>query len=1317
MSPWKSPLLLLGILAILAAGAALLAPLFIDWNAYRPTIESYGRKLTGREVRIGGAIDAQLFPWPNLTLRDVRIANPADAIHPDLFVAPVLTIELALPPLLSGHLEMTEVRIAQPTIALERLDASRGTWDLKPDRALLDEIGPRRLSFPAIRVDGGTAYLADGARGGIAEVAIGSISASAPELRGPWKVGGTVAYQGRELQLTYTSGAMRPGEPRPTFLRVAPVTGDGYSYTFEGTAPGTPDGPMNGTVSIVPVEAPQGGKADASVGVRPFSLKADVQAGFNRIALSKIELSPETSEDAGNLITGTANIQLGSRIVVDADLESPRIELDRLVDAESRRALLSKEGLDAVTALIETLPDQVVLNLRLGIASLMAGGETLEGAELSATLSAKSLKVDALKLSIPGHTKLSFTGSLLPQPAGSALSGDLRLESASLRELVTWLLPEQAKSIEAVWSGLRGQLDLSGRLDATVDRIRFSEAEIALDGAKADGNLSLSFADSPSILLRLAADRIDPGRYVNTTATPIVRDWIKALPGRLKSSDVQLTLQADELVVNNITAKDIAVDVAANDGAVELRTVEIGEVDGARVTLSGLVKLPEDGLEGSLVGDVTAADPRGLMRLIGLLPPPGSNRPDPPWAQANRLTVTLRGDARERDGITIGGIRLEGSYGGTATSLSLKYSGGLNGWRTGIFDADLSGTSPDSRSLAALFGFTPVAGGDEAGRFKLTGKGSLDAGIATTAELALFGSELRYAGTVGLHDKLTATGRAAILAEHIDGLYRALGLPLLDQGPAGRLLSAEGEVNATPERIEVSAVNGAAAGASFTGSGALGLAGDRLTLKAAGRTGRLGLAPVLALILLPRDGEPPSSTKPFGPALADVVDLDLALESDTLTAIPGLALKAASFSTKGTRDGLDLKLEGEALPGHRSSLAAAIARDGKGYRVNGSVDLDAELATLLLAQDRRPALHGEAKLAGKFTATGLSIGGLFAAMNGDGTLSLPAGVLRGVDPVAFAGGLETARTPAEIDQLVDGVLRAGDLRFAAGSTSIAMNGGVVSSEPLKITGEEVEGSLKLMFDTVAGEGDVSAVLALPELPGAPSFEIAWGGPIAALEASYDVSSLKSNISVGALSKGIDKLEELQREQDRILAEEQAFARDQAIKFTERSLRRQARDAAAAEARRQARLIAEAAARRQVEEQRRAADDEQRQEEAARQAKIRAEAEAVRKLEEEKRKLEERLRKAEERLQRDDAPGKTRPPASVPSFGQSGDASSIEAQPLPPITSTLDQPQPIVPPADEAETQKPKEKTIQRGPKSQDQASPWPERQNVRETGR
>src|SRR5262249_57026295 len=131
----------------------------------------------------------------------------------------------------------------------------------------------------------------------------------------------------------------------------------------------------------------------------------------------------------------------------------------------------------------------------------------------------------------------------------------------------------------------------------------------------------------------------------------------------------------------------------------------------------------------------------------------------------------------------------------------------------------------------------------------------------TTAELAIFGTELRFAGSLGLHEEPTAAGRAAILAERVDGLYRALGLPLLDQGPAGRVLSAEGEIDATPKRIEIRSINGAAAGASFTGRGTLGLDGERLSLKVASKTGRLGLGPVLALILLPRDGEPLSATQ------------------------------------------------------------------------------------------------------------------------------------------------------------------------------------------------------------------------------------------------------------------------------------------------------------------------------------------------------------------------------------------------------------------------------------------------------------------------
>ena len=74
----------------------------------------------------------------------------------------------------------------------------------------------------------------------------------------------------------------------------------------------------------------------------------------------------------------------------------------------------------------------------------------------------------------------------------------------------------------------------------------------------------MTIADSPSLALRLAADRLEPSRYVDVAAGPIAKQWLKSLPQLLKLGDLQLTLQADELVINSIAAKDIAVDVAAS---------------------------------------------------------------------------------------------------------------------------------------------------------------------------------------------------------------------------------------------------------------------------------------------------------------------------------------------------------------------------------------------------------------------------------------------------------------------------------------------------------------------------------------------------------------------------------------------------------------------------------------------------------------------------------------------------------------------------------------------------------------------------------
>ena len=170
-------------------------------------------------------------------------------------------------------------------------------------------------------------------------------------------------------------------------------------------------------------------------------------------------------------------------------------------------------------------------------------------------------------------------------------------------------------------------------------------------------------------------------------------------------------------------------------------------------------------------------------------------------------------------------------------------------------------------------------------------------------------------------------------------------------------------------------------------------------------------------------------------------------------------------------------------------------------------------------------------------------------------------------------------------------------------------------------------------------------------------------------------------------------------------------------ITERARRRQAREAAARaairqaeeaariEAERQARLIAEAVARAKVDEQRRRIDEAQRQVEEGRKKQV--EEDRKKQVEENKKKQEEQLRKAEELRQLNSE----RKPAQMPAFGQSSDAAPIDIEPIPVGHLDAGQPQTIPPIPNEADLQKASD---QRRPKSQDDASPWPQRRNLRE---
>ena len=78
--------LIIGIVAliVLAVGAVLIVPGFLDWNRYKPDIAAAVEQQTGRKLAIDGDIDLRILPSPRLSVAGVRLANLAGAADPDM---------------------------------------------------------------------------------------------------------------------------------------------------------------------------------------------------------------------------------------------------------------------------------------------------------------------------------------------------------------------------------------------------------------------------------------------------------------------------------------------------------------------------------------------------------------------------------------------------------------------------------------------------------------------------------------------------------------------------------------------------------------------------------------------------------------------------------------------------------------------------------------------------------------------------------------------------------------------------------------------------------------------------------------------------------------------------------------------------------------------------------------------------------------------------------------------------------------------------------------------------------------------------------
>src|SRR5690606_22572272 len=123
-----------------------------------------------------------------------------------------------------------------------------------------------------------------------------------------------------------------------------------------------------------------------------------------------------------------------------------------------------------------------------------------------------------------------------------------------------------------------------------------------------------------------------------------------------------------------------------------------------------------------------------------------------------------------------------------------------------------------------------------------------------------------------------------------------------------------------------------------------------------------------------------------------------------------------------------------------------------------------DLSRLFRTEAGDPVIDARASVRLAFSGQGRTPAGVLASMSAQGEYELADGTLKRVDPQAFGRDLPQARTPADVDRLLTGSLRSGDVAFTGGKGTLTLANGALTASRITIAGKGMTGDIRLVAE-------------------------------------------------------------------------------------------------------------------------------------------------------------------------------------------------------------------------------------------------------------
>ncbi|UCI23139.1 AsmA family protein [Mesorhizobium sp. B2-8-5] len=1224
-----------GGLFVLVLCAALVVPYFIDWTGYRGDFEREASAILGRKVTVKGDATARLLPFPSVTFSNVEVAGGPEG-QPAMTVE-TFSMDAELAPFLRGEVLIFDMRLVHPKATINVAGDGTVDWTLRPSTPF----DPGQIAIEKLSVTEGQIELRHAAGGRSHLISEINSTISAKALTGPWRMDGTLRFDGLRADVSASTGKVEPDGQMRLRLKADPdaypliIETDGNAGIVKGAAVYSGQFKISGDDrNSAELRGNEGKPVKISTGKPDPGFRLNGKFALDHQKLNFDEFRFETGPlDNPYTADGKASVDLGLKPHFSVEASGAQVQFDEAVGGAAGAGFTLDQRIAAFERTLQHMPKPTIPGtVEVRLPAVVAGDTTVRDVRLSAEPVEGGWSVKSLAATLPGRTTLEADGMLSVEDH-FGFTGSLLLAVGQPSGFAAWLSKDVDEAIRRLpAAGFKAKVDLSE------NRQSFSDLELILGKAKFAGSIDSSQPDGarPSVLMQLTGGEMDLDGLA-AFASIFISD---KGANRFSDRDLDFQIKAGPVSAAGLSADTVDTALRLREGLLEIDRLSIGGLAGASISATGRVKDFPQSPTGKLNASVVAVDLKPLIDVAaqhypdnGVLKGLASRAAAYPELFQDARIDLLTSAADNGDGTTGLALSAQGKAGGSAFSASLSGKGTVDKLSEAPVSITFNARNDNATTLLALYGLPALPLGMLGhANTDVSAKGSVAGGLATSFNLTADDFRAGFDGTVASTAQgPTAKGKVSLDAADIEPWLMTTGVGLPGMG-TGTATSLAADADFGNGLLVLSGLIGSINKAAVSGDVNIDDAKDGLPhLAGALALDELDLDPLAVSLFGDQSFAPAKGgwpTTPFSQKSTLPFNADLDLNTSALAVGPFATAHDASFSLKLDREGIHVSdLKAKLYGGDLTGLFDLKNTEGTGLfsgqmRLAGS-DLSAVLPGA--------GIGGSGDLSTALSTSGKSVDAMIAALSGSGTAALKGLKVDGINPGGFAAmiakadaigrDIDTAKTAEFAPQI------AGEGSFAAGDTDVAFTvaNGTLRAPPISLDNPGATLSADVTADlntsTVTAKGALTYHAGDEALVGSePAVNFSLAGPLGATAPQFDSGPLAQFLTQRALEKEQQRVEAMQAallEKQRLRREVRYYAslqteRDNAaeeLRRQEEEARQKAEAEARAKAEAQAQAQAQAEAQAKAEAEAKARADEEARVKAEADAKAQAEADA------------------------------------------------------------------------------------------------------------